>query len=68
MVAGLKMDWIFKKPARLSRPSDEGFHGLNTMSPLLGEAAGLFDDLSQALKACHGFVDWLSFLHCARVC
>ncbi|KAA6423739.1 MAG: hypothetical protein FRX49_06310, partial [Trebouxia sp. A1-2] len=37
ILAGLKMDWIFQKPARASRPSDEGHHGLNAVSPLLDD-------------------------------
>lgn len=37
MLEGLKMGWVFKKPARLARPSDDSQHGLNTVSPLLGE-------------------------------
>ncbi len=37
ILAGLKMDWIFQKPARAGRPSNEDHHGLNTVSPLLGE-------------------------------
>ena len=37
MLEGLKMGWVFKKPARLARPSDDSDHGLNTVSPLLGE-------------------------------
>ena len=39
MLEGLKMGWVFKKPARLDRPSpsDESHHGLDTVSPLLGE-------------------------------
>ena len=36
ILAGLKMDWIFWKPARAGRPSDEDHYGLNAVSPLLG--------------------------------
>ena len=36
MLEGLKMGWVFKKPARLGRPTDDANHGLNTMTPLLG--------------------------------
>jgi hypothetical protein len=37
ILAGLKMDWIFQKPARAGRPSSEDHCGLNAVSPLLGE-------------------------------
>ncbi len=37
ILAGLKMDWIFQKPARAGRPSSEDHRGLNAVSPLLGE-------------------------------
>ncbi|KAL0036871.1 hypothetical protein WJX77_003190 [Trebouxia sp. C0004] len=37
ILAGLKMDWIFQKPALAGRPSNEGHHGLNTVSPLLDD-------------------------------
>ena len=37
ILAGLKMDWIFQRPARAGRPSNEDHHGLNAVSPLLGE-------------------------------
>ena len=37
MLQGLKMGWVFKKPARLACPSDDSHLGLNTVSPLLGE-------------------------------
>lgn len=36
MLEGLKMGWIFNRPARLARPTDDASHGLNTVSPLLG--------------------------------
>lgn len=44
MLEGLKMGWVFRKPAGLACPSDDSEdglntveHGLNTVSPLLGE-------------------------------
>ena len=37
ILAGLKMDWIFQKPAPAGQPCDEDHHGLNAVSPLLGE-------------------------------
>lgn len=66
ILAGLKMDWIFQKPARASRPSDEGHHGLNAVSPLLGEPCmGLgvvllgLQHNARVLCDCAGVVLWI---------
>ena len=37
ILAGLKMAWIFQKPASAGRPSSEDHRSLSAVSPLLGE-------------------------------
>lgn len=66
ILAGLKMDWIFQKPARAGRPSNEDHHGLNTVSPLLGEPcmglAVVLLGLQQIARVLCGFAKVVSSL------
>ncbi len=66
ILAGLKMDWIFQKPARAGRPSSEDNCGLNAVSPLLGEPCMGFGavllGLQQIARVLCGFARGLSSL------
>lgn len=50
----LRMDWLYKQPARAHRPSDNAQQGLNDLSPLLGTPQQRANSMTPARgrKAC----------------